>query len=212
MKNRVRNMTLAAVLAGLCLVAAASAQSAPTAPAGDVEAARVQTTPDGASGDREDHPVTDAGDKADVFKGLLQTLGALAIVVALIFLARLLLRRAGGQTRPSGGGGPVEILTRKPAGPKQQLMLVRLGERLILVGAGPGGFAALSEVTDPREVERLMQSAAEDRRGTFAGLLRRGSPHLASPPERRAKTGQETPVRDVTDRIKRTLTEESQRE
>ena len=204
-------MTLAAVLAGLCLVAVASAESARTAPAGDVEAARVETTPDGASGDPEGGRVTDASDN-DVFQGLLQTLGALAIVVVLIFLARLLLRRASGQAGPSGGGGPVEILTRRQAGPKQQLMLVRLGERLILVGAGPGGFAALSEVTDAREVERLMQSAAEDRRGTFAGMLRRRGTQLAPPPECQAKASQETPVRDVADRIKRTFTEESQRE
>lgn len=108
-------------------------------------------------------------DKSD---GWLRTLGALAVVAVLIFAARWFLRRwsAAG---PAGLAGPMEVLARASVAPRQQLLLVRLGQRLVLIGAGGGAMSTLAEVTDPAEVNELMQAVKSAKDGTFAGLLTR---------------------------------------
>ncbi|MDY6913677.1 MAG: flagellar biosynthetic protein FliO [Planctomycetota bacterium] len=90
----------------------------------------------------------------------LQTVLALAVVIVLIFLARWLLRRVGAVTGTGRSAGLIEVLARSSLSPRHQLFLVRLGQRLILVGAGPqGGLAALTEITDQAEVSRLVEVA-----------------------------------------------------
>jgi len=89
----------------------------------------------------------------------VQTLLALAIVVALIYACRYVLRRLGKGARPGGAdSGVIEVLSRTGIGARQQLLLVRLGRRLVLVGCWPSGMAGLSEITDPAEVSALTSS------------------------------------------------------
>jgi len=122
---------------------------------GDVESRRV--------GGRSDD------DKSD---GWGRMLGALAVVAVLIFAARWFLRRwdAAG---PTALAGPMEVLARAPVAPRQQLLLVRLGKRLVLIGAGGGAMSTLAEVTDPAEVNELIQAVKSPTVGALAGLLRR---------------------------------------
>jgi flagellar protein FliO/FliZ len=90
----------------------------------------------------------------------IQTLLALAVVIVLIYACRWLLRRLG-KHGPIGGtdSGAVTVISRTPVGARQQLLLVRLGSRLVLVGSWPGGMAGLSEITDPAEVAAMTSSA-----------------------------------------------------
>jgi|GEM_PF-6880943 len=93
--------------------------------------------------------------------GWLRTLAAMAGVVALIFIARAVLRRFTPAGRPAHRAGPIEVIAHATLGPRQQVWLVRLGTRLVLVGSGPqGAMSALAEVTDTDEAERLMAQAA----------------------------------------------------
>jgi len=124
------------------------------------------------TGDDELRPV--GGSNANHANGIgwLRTLGALAIVAGLIFAARWLLRR----WRPSGligAAGPVEVLARAPVAPKQQIVLVRLGGRLVLVGTGAGAMSTLAEVTDPAEVRELIDGVRAVGARGLAGLLAR---------------------------------------
>jgi hypothetical protein len=48
-----------------------------------------------------------------------------------------------------------EILGRAPLGARQQVQLLRCGNKLLLVSVTPGGAETLTEVTDPAEVERI---------------------------------------------------------
>jgi len=100
--------------------------------------------------------------------GWWRTIGALAAVVALIFGLRWVLRRLGRSPRAGGGGLAMEVVAHAPLGARQQLALVRLGRRLVLVGTGPSGMSPLAEVTDPDEVSELL---ADARRGG-GGLAR----------------------------------------
>jgi flagellar biogenesis protein FliO len=102
--------------------------------------------------------VTDGND--DGFWPWVRTLLALAAVVGLVLLARWLFRGAAGRGgRPAGRrASPLQVVARTGLSGRHQLFLVRLGERLVLVGAGPQGLATLSEVTDPAERDRLLEA------------------------------------------------------
>ena len=106
---------------------------------------------------------------------------AMAVVLGLIFGLRWVMRRAfpsAGAARPSAA---VQVLTRTVLSPRQQLMLVRVGRRLIVVGDSGGQMTSLSEITDPDEVAALVGqlkdeklSAAGPAFGTLFGRMRRG--------------------------------------
>jgi flagellar biogenesis protein FliO len=96
-----------------------------------------------------------AGNGESEWKAWLQMLLALAVVVAMIFGLRWLLKRLSGGTMGGGRAGVLEVVARTGVTTKQELMLVRLGERLVLLGRSPGAMARLAEVTDAKEVQRL---------------------------------------------------------
>ncbi len=102
------------------------------------------------SGDR---PISD---RPNQWLPWVRTFVALAVVAALIVLVRLLLRRFGDPGRPGRRERALEVLSRVSVGGRHQLLLVRMGERIVLVALSPSGVRALSEVTDAEEVSRLL--------------------------------------------------------
>jgi len=107
----------------------------------------------------EDRPVQ-SGPK-DAWSQWARTLAALALVVVLIVIARLMLKRFG----PVSGArrrDMLDVLARTAVSSKHQLLLVRVGRRVVLVGQAPGGLTALSEVTQPDEVAALIEAASTD--------------------------------------------------
>jgi len=107
--------------------------------------------------------------------GWLRTLGALAIVVALIFAARFALKRWGRLVPTGQRGQAIEVLTEVRLASRQRLALVRLGRRLVLIGSGPTGMNTLAEVSDPAEAEELLAGLRAGARGTFGSVLARYS-------------------------------------
>ena len=111
-----------------------------------------------------------------------RVVGALAIVLGLIFALRWVLRRSINPAGMPGATNVVQVLTRSPLSPRQQLLLVRVGRRLIVVADCNGQLNALSELTDPDEVAALVGqlrdeklSAAPHSFGNLLGRLRRGA-------------------------------------
>lgn len=80
---------------------------------------------------------------------------SLALVLAAIAALALLLRRLLPSFRP-GGVGLVEVVGRTHLSPKQTLNLVRVGRRLVLVGATSERLNALCQIDDPREVMEIL--------------------------------------------------------
>jgi flagellar biogenesis protein FliO len=82
---------------------------------------------------------------------------ALGAVVALLLLLRVMLRRMGG---PLTGGrrpsGVLEVLARFPVARAQQLVLLKLCGRVVLLHQTRTGMTTLSEVSDPDEVAALL--------------------------------------------------------
>ena len=57
--------------------------------------------------------------------------------------------------------GPIRVVGQTRLSSKQSVFLVRVGERVLILGTGPGGPpTALGEVTDPGELTRLIPGRA----------------------------------------------------
>jgi flagellar biogenesis protein FliO len=94
--------------------------------------------------------------------------GSLAIVLGLFVVVVWLSRRYTPAGQAKLPGEVVEMLGRAPLAARQQMQLVRLGSKLVLLNVTATGAEALAEVTDPAEVERLV------------ALCRRGQPGSSS--------------------------------
>ncbi len=79
----------------------------------------------------------------------------LAIVLGLFLAAAWVFRRAAPKAATLLPGEVVEILGRAPLAGRQQMHLLRCGNKLLLVSVTPAGAETLTEVTDPSEVDRL---------------------------------------------------------
>jgi flagellar protein FliO/FliZ len=72
---------------------------------------------------------------------------ALALVLAVIFVAAWLLRRVRGFGRPASGA--LDILADLPVGQKERAVLVRVGTTQLLLGVAPGRVTTLHVLAEP---------------------------------------------------------------
>jgi flagellar biogenesis protein FliO len=122
-----------------------------------------------------------------------RVLAALGIVIGLI----LVLRWCGKFFFPAasgrGAGRAIEVLSRSPLSPKQQVMLIRVGRRLIVVGDSGSQMNALCEITDPDEIAelagQLQASKSPSGGGMFGTLFGRSRREYESPADAPVETG-----------------------
>src|SRR3954471_19528273 len=81
---------------------------------------------------------------------------AMTIVLGLVFV----MRWAGKRFFPSAGvprsGGAMKLLSRLVISPKQQLLMIQVGRRIVVVGDAGGQMSPLSEITDPEETSAML--------------------------------------------------------
>ncbi len=99
--------------------------------------------------------------------------GALAVVLGIFFAVMWGMRRAAPGALTALPSQVVEVLGRAPLAGRQQVHLVRCGNKLLLVSVTPDAAETLTEITDPTEVDRL------------AGLCEQMRPHSSSAAFRR---------------------------
>jgi flagellar biogenesis protein FliO len=134
----------------------------PIAPTGDAKSLKLAPRTQNA-GQRPGRPI------APTAEGAIGTVaGSLGVVLGLFLILVWCSRKfapAGSAQLPKE---VVELLGRSSLGGRQQVQLVRIGNKLLLVAITTTGMESLAEITDPVEVERL------------AGLCRRGQSASAS--------------------------------
>jgi flagellar biogenesis protein FliO len=103
---------------------------------------------------------------------LIGVMASLAVVIGLLVLVLWVMRRAlPGGTRKL----PTEVLDvlgYAPLGNRQQMQLLRLGNKLLLVSVTATGAETLTEVTDPDEVEHLTKLSRQPATATPAASFR----------------------------------------
>ncbi len=123
---------------------------------------------------------------------------SLLVVLGLFFGLAWLMKRGLPKGARLLSSDVVQVLGRAPLGGRQQMHVVRFGNKLLLVSLSPGGAETLSEIVDPVEVDRLAgicqqadtHSATNAFRNIFRqfGEERRSSGHR---PDLRAPSGTE---------------------
>ena len=101
------------------------------------------------------HNDKNAQGKSSPLSAMITVGGSLAIVLGLFFIVAWAMRK----TAPRGSlvlpKEVFEILGRAPLGARQQVQLLRCGNKLLLVSITPNGTETLTEVTDPLDVDRI---------------------------------------------------------
>ncbi|GEM_PF-1676433 len=109
---------------------------------------------------------------------LLQTGTALAIVLALLFVFFWVSKKAVPKSMQALPLEMIEVLGNAPLSTKQHLRLVRLGNRLLLLAVSENQSQTLSEITDPDEVQHLLELCQSKRPNSvsqsFQSVLREG--------------------------------------
>ena len=81
--------------------------------------------------------------------------GSLAVVLGLFLGLVWFLRRGLPKAARLLSSDVVEVLGRSPLAGRQQMHVIRFGNRLLLVAVSPSGAETLAEISDPAEVDRL---------------------------------------------------------
>lgn len=111
-------------------------------------------------------PGPDAGSLVQVVLGLL------AVVVAVLLLARFLPRLQG--VRP-GGRGQLRVVDSLPLGQKERIVLVEVGDRQLLIGVTAAQVCTLHALDEPLAVGRT-DDGANAQRSWLERVLARGRP------------------------------------
>jgi flagellar biogenesis protein FliO len=119
--------------------------------------------------------------------------GGLGIVLGLFFVVAWATRRftpAGSTLLPKEA---VELLGRTPLAGRQQMQLVRVGNKLLLVALAPGSCETLTEITDAAEVEHLTALCRRGRPGSSSAEFQQVLSRLGSEPVRGGFAGPARP-------------------
>ena len=94
---------------------------------------------------------------------LLQTLTALGVVIFLIFALKWVYAKLTGQVSTQNTQ-IVQVLARTAIAPRNHIVILRVGSRIIICSDSTHGTRTLSEITDPEEVAQMLAetSAAKD--------------------------------------------------
>lgn len=98
--------------------------------------------------------------KAEGKSGLLADLFPLLAVLVLIAGIVFILKKYMPARRLLAGSDVLQIVARTHVSPKQQLMLVKLGRKMVMIGVSPDRIQTLAVVDDPDQVAALMGEIA----------------------------------------------------
>src|SRR5262245_54650278 len=115
--------------------------------------------------------------------------GSLGAVLAVFMVVVWCSRRfapAGSAWIPKGAH---ELLGRSPLAGRQQMHLIRIGNRLLLVAISPVGMETLTEITDSVEVENLLSLCKRTSTASASAAFQQALTQLASEPSPRGFVG-----------------------
>ena len=105
---------------------------------------------------------------------LLSTLAALGVVLVIVFGIRWLLRRGGVVSTSVPQGSVVEVLSRTTVAPRSHVVLMRVGQRILVVSDSPAGMRTLASVHDAEEVADVAGAAEALRVEDLLAVVIRG--------------------------------------
>jgi flagellar protein FliO/FliZ len=123
-----------------------------------------------AADDRADTMLGNGGGAGGTGAGwILQTITALGVVIGLILLLRWAYAKLTGQVAATSSSPVMEVLSRTTLAPRNQVLLVRLGQRILVVGDSPAGLRTLANVDDAEEVASLLAAVSAAKPNSITG-------------------------------------------
>lgn len=201
MKHYSRQLVATIVLSGVCALSAAAssvrAQDTAAVQAAQVPAAQVQVGSQAATAvaaapsvsstaaaspiggneirrARQPDGAAPAGSMNNAVMETVRVLGALALVIGAIVILKVVAGQVLGiKSAGANANKGVRVLSRTMIGPKQQMILMQVGRKLVLVSDCAGKVVPVTEVTDPDEVAELAGQAlgTATRAGEFTAAL-----------------------------------------
>lgn len=114
-------------------------------------------------------------------RALLTTATSLAVVVGLFLLLVWLQRRLSGRSGLRLPGAVVQTLGRVPLNGRQEMHLVQVGNKLLLLAVTATSAETLTEITDPAEIARLNGICRHDHPGSISASFREILSQLQQP-------------------------------
>ncbi len=108
--------------------------------------------------------LTGQGGWMDRIRGLVPLLLVLMLIGGLAVAARRLL--PSQWRRSFGGQGVIEVLARQQLSPRQSVVLLKVGRRVVLVGLAPDRVTSLDTIVDPDEVALIVGRSAGMKAGS----------------------------------------------
>jgi flagellar biosynthetic protein FliO len=136
------------------------AQNSPT-PSPAFDARPIQRDASPSATDSPQAPITDI--HANAFNPA-RVLLVLFGILALIFAMRWLMRRFFPNAVAHRSTRVMKVLSRTLVGPRQNLLLVQIGKRLVMVGDSGTQLNPLCHIDDPQEVEAIDNQLGEESR------------------------------------------------
>jgi flagellar biogenesis protein FliO len=131
---------------------------------------------------------------------ITRVLLALIAVIALIFVLMVVFKRIYPGAAPIRASASVKVLARCPVSPKQHLLVIQFGKRLVLVGDTGAHLNPLCEISDPEESAAIIAQAREEsvsaakRFDSFFGLARKAFSDTSAQSEEHFDDSHEIPT------------------
>lgn len=108
----------------------------------------------------------------DSYTFLKEAAGALLVLLLLIPVAYLATRAYAVRARRGVLSRAMQVLEVASLGPGRSLCLVRVGERLFVLGVTAHTISLVAEITETEEIASVTQQMERSRPGAFAELLK----------------------------------------
>lgn len=104
--------------------------------------------------------------------GMLSTLSALGVIIGLILLLRWGWSKANGGI-VVGSSQVVEVLSRTTVAPKNHVLILRIGSRMLVVNDSAAGMRTLTQIDEPEEVADLLAAIAAAKENSMTNNFNR---------------------------------------
>jgi flagellar biogenesis protein FliO len=105
-------------------------------------------------------------------QALMTTAASLAVVLGLFLLLVWVQRRASGPRGSMLPGEVIQTLGRARLNSRQEMHLVRVGNKLLLLAVTANSAETLTEITDPDEISRLNGICRQNQPGSISASFR----------------------------------------
>jgi len=121
-------------------------------------------------------------------------LGSLVVVIGLFLAVAWFARRAGGKSATALPKEVVQVLGRTPLTAKQNLQVIRFGNKMLLVSVSAGGAETLAELTDGPEVDRIAGLCQQQGSESITASFKQMMTQMSREPVTRTEAASPTPA------------------